>query len=379
MSLLPLPTFAEVVEQAPDAIVLVDASGTIAYANARIAALFGVTPAALRGQSVEVLIPERTRAGHRKYRESYLRAPKIRPMGDSRLALAGRRADGTEFPVDIHLAPIESNGQRWTLAVIRDATERHRIVDELREARHMAEEVARLKGEFLSMAAHDLSQPEQTLELVISMIEQRAASDLDIAELTGQATAALARMRELMRMLSEISSIESGALKAVTEPVSVTEVFNDLARQFGAVAQSKALRFSSNPSAHIVETDPAMLRGMLSNLISNAIRYTSEGEVSVRCLAPPDGSLRLAVSDTGIGIPEDRLQAIFEDFHRLEAAKRVHREGFGLGLGIVRRLSNLLDFPVTVQSDVGRGSTFRIEIPAFKVFPAASLSPSSRP
>lgn len=371
MPLPPLPTFAEVIEQAPDAIILVDQSGTIVYANQRVAHLFGTTPADLRGQSIEVLIPQRVHTQHVAYRGAYMRAPKIRPMGDSRLALSARRADGSEFPVDIHLAPIDSDGHRWTLAVIRDATERHRFFDELRNARRMAEEVARLKGEFLAMAAHDLSQPEQTLELVVSMIERRVAPGSEIAEFTAQATAALARMRELLRMLSEISSVESGTLKVIAEPVSVAEIFGDLARQFGPVAQAKALRFASEPCPHIVETDPALLRGMLSNLISNAIRYTPEGEVAVRCVVPADGTLRLAVSDTGIGIPGDQLQKIFEDFHRLEDARQVHQDGFGLGLGIVRRLSKLLELPVTVHSAVGLGSTFNVEIPAAKVFRAA--------
>lgn len=365
---LPLPGFAEVIEQAPDAIVLVDTTGSIVYANQRVAHLFGIAPADLLGQPVEALIPERFRALHSAHRRTYGRDPKVRPMGDTRLALAGRRADGSEFPVDIHLAPIVSDGHRWTLAVIRDATERHRFLDELRQAKQAAERVARMKGEFLALAAHDLSQPEQTLELLISAIERDAPQGSDIAKLSAVASASLTRMRELLKMLLEISRLESGTMQAANEPVRIADICDDIERQFGQVARAKSLRYVSEPCPHIIETDPKLLRGMLSNLVANAIRYTPHGEVHVQCMAPADGSLRLAVRDTGIGIPGDQLQAIFEDFNRLEEARRTYRDGFGLGLGIVRRLSTVLGFPVTVESTVGRGSTFGVEIPPSKVY-----------
>jgi PAS domain S-box-containing protein len=374
---MPLPAFAEVIEQAPDAIVLVDSTGTIVYANSRVVRLFGISPVELQGRSVEVLIPERLRAQHTAHRGAYAREPKVRPMGDSRLALAARRADGSEFPVDIHLAPVDSGGNRWTLAVIRDASERHRVLGELRQAKQAAEQIARVKGEFLAMAAHDLSQPEQTLDLVISTIQRSAQPGSDIGQLTALASASLARMRELLKMLIEISRLESGTVHVAVEPIRVVDIFSDLERQFAAAASAKALRFSSDPCAHIVETDPALLRGMLSNLVTNAIRYTPQGEVSVRCIAPPEGGLRLAVSDTGIGIPADELQRIFQDFHRLEDARRTHRDGFGLGLGIVRRLSALLGYSVTVQSTLGSGSTFGVEIPAARVYPP-NYAPSER-
>jgi signal transduction histidine kinase len=288
-------------------------------------------------------------------------------MGDSRLALLGRHIDGHEFPIDIHLAPIRCAGHDWTLAVIRDASERHRVLQELQEARQRAEQVARMKGEFLALAAHDLTQPQQTLEFIISAIGGAVPRASDTGTLALQASALLARMRELLRMLLEISALESGAMRVNVEAVPVAELFRDLERQFAPAARAKSLEFGTDPCSHVVKTDPRLLRGMLSNLVANAIRYTPQGRVSVRCTAPADGGLQLAVCDTGIGIPADQLQRIFEDFHRLEEARQADREGFGLGLGIVRRLSDLLGLSVTVDSIVGRGSTFGIEVPAPKV------------
>lgn len=371
MTPTPLPEFAEIVRQAPDAVILVDQSGCIAYANDRVAHLFGRSSAELAGQPIEILIPDRLREGHGVHRQAYARAPRIRPMGDSREPLIGLRADGGEFPVDIHLAPIESDGRRWMLAVVRDATARHRFLEELRAARRASEAATRIKGEFLAMAAHDLSQPLQTLELIVGSIDRRGAAGPRSMEFATEAAAQLARMRELVRMLSDISGMESGAREVVAEPVSVAEIFANLARQFEPVAQAKALGFSADPSGHVVETDPALLRGMLSNLVSNAIRYTPAGHVAVRCVVPADGGLKLAVADTGIGIPQDQLGSIFADFHRLAEARRLNQDGFGLGLGIVRRLSALLELPVTVESTPGRGSTFMVEIPRGKILRAA--------
>lgn len=362
-----LPAFIEIVEQAPDAIILLDPDGLVVYANPRVRELFGIESGALIGRPVETLIPARLRERHVMQRQRYTREPQVRSMGDARSALAALRADGSEFPVDIHLSPIVSNGHRWILAVVRDATERHQLMDGLREARRAAERVARVKGEFLAMAAHDLSQPEQTLELVVGSIERSVAPGSEIAQLSDLAASALSRMRELLKLLGEISRLESESVQAVQAPIGVLEIYEYLERQFRPVAQAKALEFVSEPRRYIIETDPALLRGMLSNLVSNAIRYTPRGAVALRCLESPDGSLRLVVSDTGIGIPSHQVKTIFEDFHRLEEARRIHREGFGLGLGIVRRLSELLGFPVEVESRIGSGSTFQVSIPPVKV------------
>lgn len=372
-----LPEFAEVVDQAPDAILLVDARGQIVYGNRAVKRLFGVEPGGLVGRSVETLMPGRYARGHATHRQAYERVPRVRAMGDVAGALMGRRADGSEFPVDVHLAPVARGSERWTLAVVRDATERHRILAEVQATRRAAEEVARVKGEFLGVAAHDLSQPVQTLELVCAALE-RGAPRGEFAELGALARISLTRMRELLKMLMEISRLESGHLEVDLQPVPIGEIFEYIERQFGPVARAKALALTAEPCDHIIEADPPLLRGMLSNLVSNAIRYTPRGEVRLRCEPRADGALRLAVGDTGIGIASEDLPRIFDDFERLSEAERLSREGFGLGLGIVRRLSGLLRFPVSVQSIVGQGSTFTVEIPPAKVLGTASR-PASPP
>jgi PAS domain S-box-containing protein len=360
-----VPTFADVFNQAPDAMLLIDDRGSISGANRRVEDLFGISPAVLCGRTLKTIIP-----GIPDF------DPTTGPQtiwtvgiaGKSPTPVLGRRADGGEFPVDVSLAPIERGTCGWILAVVRDATEQHRLLNEACAARRAAEEAVRVKGEFLGLAAHDLSQPVQTLEVMISAIEQHAGQPSAIAELSALGATSLARMRELLKTLLEMSRLDSAALKIHAQPAQVAEIFEYLARQFGPLARAKGLRFVTEPSGQIVETDASLLRGMLSNLLANAIRYTPAGEVRLRCTTGDDGQLYLEVSDTGIGIPHDQQKLIFEDFHRLQQTEVKGTEGFGLGLGIVRRLSTLLQLPVKVCSTVGSGSTFTVEVPANKVF-----------
>lgn len=223
--------------------------------------------------------------------------------------------------------------------------------------------------DFLNMAVHDLTQPVQSLELAIGQIERKAATGGAGAELAA-AHGSVARMRELLKMLLEICRIESGAVRLDEQPLPVAEMFEYLERQFAPQARAKGLAFTCEPGTHVIRTDAVFLRSMLANLVSNAIRYTRDGQVRLRARPGARGALCLEVSDTGIGIASGELERIFEDFRRLDEARRATSAGFGLGLGIVRRVSRVLGLPVTVQSRIGLGSSFRVEIPSTKVFAA---------
>ena len=362
-----LPPFSDLIEQAPDGVVVVNTDGMIVFANAQMTDLFGFAPGDLIGRPIETLLPARFHRQHTGHRGHYSTSPRVRPMGDARSIFLGARIDGTEFPVEIQLAPIQRDSQRWTIAFVRDATERQLIRDKLERSRQAAEDAARLKGEFLSLAAHDLSQPVQTVEFVISSIRKQPGLPDDAATLADIASSSLTRMRELLKMLLDISRIESGTIQVMELPIQVGDILDDLERQFGANARAKNLAFHTRPCAKVLATDPALLRAILSNLTANAIRYTPRGKVSIDCMPSADGGLRLAVQDTGIGIPPDKTQVIFDDFYRSADAESANHDGFGLGLGIVRRLSKILGFPVTVESVVGRGSTFAVHIPKEKV------------
>ena len=371
-----LPDLGALLDQAPCTVVLLEAGGKIVFANRRIQRLLGLATGEAVGRPLQDLLRDGERLRPVVGRLADFNTSRFRPGEEARMTLTGRRSDGNEFPVDVHLSSVRQGARCWVLAVLQDATESSRTLSQLQIAKQQAESIARAKGEFLSYAAHDLTQPVQALELAMDSIRHKIPALSQVAELTTALDSVL-RMRELLKMLLEISRIDSGTVHVEEEPVAIAEMFECLERQFGAAAGAKGLAFTCTAGGHVIETDAVLLRSLLGNLLGNAVRYTPAGEVRLAALSRPEGSLSLEVSDTGIGIPSAEIDRIFEDFHRLKEAQRVTRDGFGLGLGIVRRLSSLLGLAVTVQSSLGRGSTFRIEIPPAKVLQASQSSCSA--
>lgn len=214
---------------------------------------------------------------------------------------------------------------------------------------------------FLVSAVHDLTQPVQALELALGEIDRK--TDVAIAPIDLNAVrVSVDRMRELIEMLMEICRIESCPMSVEKHPVEVGEIFQYLQLQFAPLARRKGISLICEPVGYVIQTNAMLLRSMLSNLVSNGIRYTRDGYVRLRAQTCRNGALRMQVSDTGVGIDGAELQRIFGDFCRLDQARRTVPEGFGLGLGIVRRVSRVLDLPVAVSSTVGQGSTFSVEV-----------------
>lgn len=357
-------TFADMIEQMPEALLLIDSSGLIAFANPGAAELFKTSPADVLGRPVRALIPEFADTEPCAESSECLRETDARsPTPHDRL-LTGRRHDGVEFPLDLRAVPIHSKGREWTLASVRDTTQQQRALERLWNAQRAAEQAARSKGEFLAFAAHDLSQPMQSIALALSVAERCLPRTSEATGLLALAASSLRRVRDLLGLLLEISRLESPTMHAASECEHVREIFADLEQEFGTLARAKGLDFRAEPGGHIIRTDPTLVRALLANLVSNAVRYTSHGEIVLRCTGSAHTSLKLSVHDTGIGIAQADLQSIFDEFKRLDVARQAHEDGFGLGLAIVRRLSGLLGASLTVESSVGAGSTFTVEFPA---------------
>jgi PAS domain S-box-containing protein len=349
-----------VLDSAPDAMIIIDARGGILYANRQVTALFGHDPATIVGQAVEVLLPERFRHRHIAHRSGYTSNVRVRPMGKG-LELFGRRADGSEFPVEISLSPIEQDGELMIAAAIRDVTERKRVEAELKDARLEAEHANLAKSRFLATASHDLRQPLQTLGLLSGAL-RRMVPDAGSQEVLQQQEAAIDAMSRLLNALLDISKLESGAIKLDLTDFALEPLLDEVRRDFVNVAASKGLRLAFDTPNALVHSDAALLGQLLRNLISNAIKYTQAGSVEVRCI--PNGTkLRIEVRDTGVGIPSDQLPLIFDEFYQVGVSPNSSREGYGLGLSIVRRIVKLLEISIDVRSEAGQGSVFAIDLP----------------
>ena len=350
-----------ILDLAPDALVITDAGGSVVFANRQVTTLFGYEPEELRGAPVESLMPERFRPRHVGHRGSFESNPRARAMG-SGLDLFARRKDGTEFPVEISLGPITEGDRRLVVAAIRDVTERRQMQARLRQATEDAERATEAKSRFLATASHDLRQPVQTLGLLIGTLRRLTAGQQTI-ELLDEAEHAIGAMSRLLNALLDISKLESGAIKPQIGEFKVAELLEELRADFAGLAAGKGLRLELEPCNEGARSDRALVGQAMRNLVSNAVKYTREGSVTLRCRRNGAG-LRLEVADTGIGIPADEVERICDDFYQVGVAGNASRDGYGLGLSIVSRIVTLLGLKLDVQSEPGKGSLFAMEMPA---------------
>ena len=355
--------FQNLLETAPDAMIIIDEDGAIVIANRQAERMFGYARKDLIGMKIEDLIPQRNRDKHVQHRSGYVRHAEIRPMG-SGLELAGRRVDGSEFPVEISLSPVDIGASRLVSSVIRDVTERKLMEGELIEARQSAERANKANTAFLAAASHDLRQPVQALSLICGALRRTVTSPAAI-EMVESQQQSLDAMTNLLNSLLDISRLDAGAIEPELEEFPVQRLFDRLSAEFSRQAGQKNLVFSADSCPIVVRSDPHLLGEIIQNFVSNAVRYTHKGDVKLSC-SQSDNGISIDVSDSGIGIDSDQLDNIFKEFHQIKSPG-TNKEGFGLGLAIVKRLADLLGHEVKVSSTPGRGSRFSICVPLANV------------
>jgi len=244
---------------------------------------------------------------------------------------------------------------------VRERTgELTRLNAELERAKAEADEANVSKTRFIAAASHDILQPLNAARLyVTSLIErQRAGEDGDLVQ---NIDASLDAVEEIFAALLDISRLDSGAMQAEMTDFRIAELLQRLEVEFAPLAREKGLDLVFMPCSLAVRSDRRLLRRLLQNLVSNAIKYTPKGSVLVGCRRR-GSRLRIDVYDTGIGIPHAKRRAVFKEFHRLDQGARVAR-GVGLGLSIVERIGRVLDCEVALKSTFGRGSRFSVEVP----------------
>jgi len=357
-----------VFHDAPDALIVIDAFGTVWFANRQVCALFGYSAEEIIGEGIEKLLPERFRARHVGLRGAFGNNVSARAMGAG-LDLYGRRRDGSEFPLEVSLSPIEDVGRTLIAAAIRDVTERKRAENELLVARGAAEAMRELadranqgRRRFLDAAGRELRQPLQTLALRNEDLRRHVSGPAALEALSQQEQA-ISTMSRLLNDLFDIGNLDSGAVRPEPTDFELAALLRELQGEFTAIAAGKGLRFEIGSCDGVVRSDPKLVRKMLRNLVSNAIHYTRAGRVRVHCLHEAAG-VRIEVLDTGIGISPEQLLYIFDEFHQVEVPADGTQDGYGLGLNIVKRIAHLLKLELQVRSEEGRGSAFSIVLPA---------------
>jgi two-component system CheB/CheR fusion protein len=243
---------------------------------------------------------------------------------------------------------------------LNDITDFRRSEQQLSAAKQAAEQANLAKSRFLAAASHDLRQPLQTLTLLHDVLHGRLA-DEKAAELAWRAQETLDSMSGMLDALLDINQLEAGAIRPDLVDFPVDAILDKLKTQFAYHASARGLDWRVVPSRLAVHSDPHLLEQMVRNLVSNAIRYTAEGKVLLGCRRRGD-KLRIEVWDTGVGIAEEEIPRIFEEYHQAPGDAG-EGGGLGLGLAIVQRMGQLLGHPINVCSRLAKGSVFSIELP----------------
>lgn len=256
---------------------------------------------------------------------------------------------------------------------VRERThELTRLNAELARAKADADDANISKTRFIAAASHDILQPLNAARLYVTSLVERQGAGED-ARLVGNIDASLDAVEEILGALLDISRLDTGAMRPEITSFRIDDVLRQLDVEFAPLAREKGLDLTFVPSSAVVKSDRRLLRRLLQNLVSNAIKYTPQGRVLVGCRRRND-RLRIDVYDTGLGIPDTQTKNIFREFHRLDEGARIAR-GLGLGLSIVERITRVLDHPLDLRSTSGQGSRFSVEVPVSTAASSVPIQP----
>lgn len=366
-----------IVNHAIDAIVTIDSEGVINSMNAATEIIFGYENAELLGKNISVLMPEPYRSMHDSYVHEYLGTGNKTIIGLGRETIAVRK-DGTVFPVELTVSEISVNNKIMFNGIIRDITERKKAEKVLREYNEtLTEEVDQRtrelrqlnqeKNDILGIAVHDLKNPLMNIKMLAKLIFEEPTLSMDeIREFTGDILSTSERMFELIKNLLDVNRIEQGKIAFNPEHIPVSPLVSIIVKSFAEHALQKNITVSIIDETNGDETvlsDRTALVQILENLVSNAVKYSPLGSNVNFKIRDESDYIRFSVKDEGPGINEEDMKRLFGKFARLTAQPTGGEHSTGLGLSIVKKLTELMKGKVWCESTPGKGAEFIVLIP----------------
>jgi PAS domain S-box-containing protein len=352
--------FRQLLEAAPDAVVIVDSAGEIVLINNMAREMFGYEPAELLGQPVEALLPERFRGTHIGHRNAYIADAHTRPMG-SGIELFARHKNGSELPVEISLSPLQSASGPLVTAIVRDISERQQARNALeRHARELERSNAELE-QFAYVASHDLQEPLRMVASYAQLLGRRYRDQLgtDADEFIDYIVDGATRMQDLINDLLTFSRI--GSRGSTLVPVDTNAVLRRVLDNLQLAIDDRHATVSFDKLPKVLG-DEIQLGQLFQNLISNALKFHGDKPPVVHVGAQREGRQAVfSVADQGIGIESQYTDRIFMLFQRLHGKKDY--PGTGLGLAICKKIVEQHGGRIWVTSTPDEGTTFHFTLP----------------
>jgi len=347
--------FRLVVESAPNAMVLVNKEGKISLVNSQTEKLFGFSREELINRGVELLIPLRFKDKHPEYRDSFFSTPKARSMGVGR-DLYAKRKDGTEFPVEIGLNPLETDEGPMVLAAIIDITERK------------AQEANRLKSDFLANMSHELRTPMNAIIGFSELLIDQKVGGLNTKQLDylQDIHTSGSHLLRLINDILDIAKIEAGKTELSIESFSITAAIEEVIKVLKPIADKKnvIVQIQMADDVHTISADKNKFKQILYNLASNAIKFNhTGGSILIQTENGGANSFRMKIKDTGIGIARENIRKLFIPFVQLDTGTARKHEGTGLGLALTKTIIELHGGAIAVESAIGEGTIFTVTMP----------------